>query len=180
MDDSVEIVTLRLHYQREYQPTPEELFKRGQALLEAGSDRARVLFDGESKNPWPQWLQDVLKARNFKYDFFNQDYCKNFRGRNDDESAELARMECKWVVGVARIIDSDSMVARLLRCLWHFRWFTDRKSGRCERPMIWELMWPDPTKKPQMGRVTSYYNVNETQHGVLTDALDTQVEKETF
>lgn len=116
-------ITILLTYRREKTPTVEELFEQGRKLQkEKGQERLRVLWDGEPKNPWPEWLQMLLEWRGYRYEWFNQRYAKyinvwpffGYQQRLKDRTEE----ERLWHLDLAKLI-GERDYNRRQRLVWN-------------------------------------------------------------
>lgn len=155
-------ITVLLTYKREKEATPEELFEQGNKLrMKYGVDVQRVIFDGEPKNPWPEWLQILLESRGYRYEFFNQRYAKYInvwpifsyqeRLRNKTEAERL------WQIDLMNLIKEPDY-GRRQRLVWSVT------TKRRIRKMIVE---PDVKKCAELARV----------YPVFIDGYEMEIEK---
>lgn len=194
-----DVITVRLHYKREIELTVEQMLTMGDGKKDEAGHR-RILEKcpkcqgkwglecelckgtghSEDKNPFPQWIRDVLELHGFKWDHYNTDYTMKVRGKNDRHSEDLAKAQLEWLQRVTKIVACPHALLRLWRGLRLFGWTKDKDLGLCERGLIWLLFPADVKKCAQWARVSAKLIVSEDEHDAELEALDRKKEREIF
>lgn len=94
----------------------QQLADRKKKLGTLDGSTVRLLEDNESKNPWPDWIESMLKSLGCQYDTLNQDYILHL---NSEKAWK--RMQHR-LAKIEDLVVLEGGYFRLLRALWYGGW----------------------------------------------------------